>query len=118
MIIATLFTLRELPYNKPAYSETEDPTVVDVEAFQFGWDISETQFQVGEPVEFHVTTEDVTHGFGIYDEENNLIAQTQAMPEYTNEVYITFDEPGVYDVLCLEYCGLAHYQMVSQIEVH
>jgi heme/copper-type cytochrome/quinol oxidase subunit 2 len=29
----------------------------------------------------------------------------------------TFTEPGVYQVLCLEYCGLAHHEMNGQIKV-
>ncbi|MED3551279.1 cytochrome c oxidase subunit II [Cytobacillus praedii] len=117
MLVLTIYTLRELPYNQPVYSAGNDPTIVDVEAIQFGWKMSETEFKVDEPIEFHVTSTDVTHGFGIYDSELNLIAQTQAMPDYTNKVYITFDKPGTYEVLCLEYCGLAHHLMIGKIEV-
>lgn len=117
MLAVTIYTLRDLPYNQPVYGEGNEPTVVQVEAFQFGWNLSETEFSVGEPIEFEVTAADVTHGFGIYDEEMNLIAQTQAMPEYTNTVYITFDEPGTYEILCMEYCGLAHHLMIEEIVV-
>ncbi|SHF88845.1 cupredoxin domain-containing protein [Ornithinibacillus halophilus] len=116
-LVITIYTLRELPYNQPLYGDEQEPTIVDVEAFQFGWHISEKEFKVGEPIEFDVTSADVTHGFGIYDEDRNLIAQTQAMPGYTNTVYITFDEPGTYEILCLEYCGLAHHVMIATIEV-
>ncbi|MFD1038865.1 cytochrome C oxidase subunit II [Virgibacillus byunsanensis] len=116
-LIITIYTLRELPYDQPIYGESNDPTIVDVEALQFGWNISKTEFKVGEPIEFHVTSADVNHGFGLYDEDMNMVAQTQAMPEYTNKVYITFDEPGTYEILCLEYCGLAHHVMISKIEV-
>lgn len=117
MLVLTIYTLRELPYNQPVYGQGKDPTIVDVEALQFGWNISQTSFKVGEPIEFDVTSADVNHGFGIYDEDMNLIAQTQAMPEYVNKVYITFDEPGTYEVLCLEYCGLAHHLMIATLEV-
>ncbi|QGH35493.1 cytochrome C oxidase subunit II [Gracilibacillus salitolerans] len=117
MLIITIYTLRELPYDQPVYGKGEDPTIVDVEALQFGWELSQSEFKVGEAIEFHVTSQDVNHGFGIYDEEMNMIAQTQAMPEYTNVVYLTFTEPGTYEVLCLEYCGLAHHVMTYQITV-
>lgn len=117
IIVVSIYTLRELPYDQPIYGESVDPTIVDVKALQFGWDMSQTEFKVGEPIEFHVTSNDVTHGFGIYDEDMTLIAQTQAMPEYTNEVYITFTEPGTYEILCLEYCGLAHHLMIGEITV-
>lgn len=117
LLVVCIYTLRELPYDLPIYGEAQDPTIVDVEAVQFGWLMSETEFKVGEPVEFHVTSKDVNHGFGIYDEDLTIIAQTQAMPEYTNNVYITFTKPGTYKILCLEYCGTAHHYMVTEITV-
>lgn len=117
MLVITIYTLRELPYNQPVYGKENNPVIVDVEAIQFGWDISETEFEVGQPIEFHVTSADVNHGFGIYVEDRKLVAQTQAMPGYTNKVFITFDKPGTYEVLCLEYCGLAHHLMVGEIVV-
>jgi cytochrome c oxidase subunit II len=117
LLVVCIYTLRELPYDLPIYGEGQDPTVVDVEAVQFGWLMSETEFKVGEPIEFDVTSKDVNHGFGIYDEDMTIIAQTQAMPEYTNTVYITFTKPGTYKILCLEYCGTAHHYMVSEITV-
>ncbi|MEN1967303.1 cytochrome C oxidase subunit II [Lentibacillus sp. N15] len=117
MLVITIYTLRELPYDIPVYGAEKEAIVVDVEAMQFAFQMSETEFTVGEPVEFHVTSRDVNHGFGIYDEDMTLIAQTQAMPDYTNNVYITFDKPGTYQVLCLEYCGLAHHAMIQKFEV-
>lgn len=117
LLAVSIYTLRDLPYNQPVYSADEEPVVVDVEALQFGWEISQTEFKVGEPIEFHVTSQDVNHGFGIYDEDMNILTQTQAMPDYTNEVYITFDEPGTYEILCMEYCGLAHHLMTAELTV-
>lgn len=117
IILISLGTLRHLPYDKPVYGEGIEPVVVDVEAIQFGFKMSQTEFKVGQPIEFHVTSSDVNHGFGLYDETMNVLAQTQAMPEYTNTVYYTFDEPGTYEVLCLEYCGLGHHQMIAKITV-
>ncbi|MDY0393449.1 cytochrome C oxidase subunit II [Virgibacillus halophilus] len=113
----TIHTLRDLPYEMPVYGQGKEATVVDVEAMQFGWNMSQTEFKVGEPIEFDVTSKDVNHGFGIYNEDNQMLAQTQAMPGYTNKVYITFDKPGTYEVLCLEYCGLGHHLMTGKIVV-
>src|SRR5699024_2666014 len=90
MLVITIYTLRELPFNKPAHVESADITVVQAEAFQFGFDMDETEFKVGDTVEFRVDTRDVTHGFGIYDPDQVLIAQTMAMPEYTNNFFVTF----------------------------
>lgn len=117
MIVVSIYTLRDLPFNKPAYSEGEELTVVDVTALQFGWEISEHEFEVGQTVQFDVETADVTHGFGLYDPDMDMIAQTQAMPEYTNTIYVTFEKAGTYEVLCLEYCGIAHHLMRDELVV-
>jgi cytochrome c oxidase subunit 2 len=71
----------------------------------------------GELVEFRVTSLDVNHGFAIYDESNNLVAQTQAMPGYVNRLRWKFEKPGAYKVLCLEYCGIAHAVMRASFTV-
>jgi cytochrome c oxidase subunit II len=115
MGIATFYTLRDLPFERPVYAQ--NPVIVQAVARQFGFELSKNKFRVGQPVEFHVTSEDVNHGFGIYDENLQLIAQTQAMPEYTNTIYYTFKKPGKYQVLCMEYCGIGHHAMISTIEV-
>lgn len=117
MLVVTIYTLRELPFNKPAHVEGSEIIQVDIEAFQFGFDVSEQEIKVGDTVAFHVTTKDVTHGFGLYDPSMELIAQTQAMPDYENVIYVTFDEAGTYEILCLEYCGLAHHLMKADIVV-
>jgi cytochrome c oxidase subunit II len=47
----------------------------------------------------------------------HIVAQVQAMPGYTNVLRYTFNEPGVFRVLCLEYCGAAHHEMNADINV-
>jgi len=117
MLVVTIYTLRELPFNEPSHVQSADIIEVDAEAFQFGFEMSQDEFAVGDTVKFNVTTRDVTHGFGVYNPNMDLVAQTQAMPDYENSFYITFDEPGTYEVLCLEYCGLAHHLMKMEFEV-
>ena len=48
---------------------------------------------------------------------STLLAQTQAMPGYMNRMRITFDQPGTYTVLCLEFCGMSHHRMRGVVEV-
>lgn len=117
MLAVTFYTLRELPFNKPAAVATADVIEVDAEALQFGFILDQSEFNVGDTVKFNVTTQDVTHGFGVYNPDMELIGQTQAMPEYTNSFYLTFDDQGTYTVLCLEYCGMGHHLMKAEIEV-
>lgn len=90
---------------------------VEAVAEQWSWAITPSQVKAGEPVEFHVTSKDVNHGFAIYDRDFRVLAETQAMPGYTNVLRYTFSEPGTYKVLCLEYCGQAHHDMMAEINV-
>jgi cytochrome c oxidase subunit II len=112
-------TLGKLPYvsSMSAQSSAAGTLHVDVVAEQWAWTIKPDAFRVGQTAEFHVTSKDVNHGFALYDPEMRIAAQVQAMPGYTNVLRYTFNEPGVYRVLCLEYCGVAHHQMPAEINV-
>lgn len=110
-IIVTAVSLRGIP--QLAAREAGDVQVVNVTGYQWYWDMDEYVVTAGVPVEFHVTSEDVNHGFGIYDPDLRLVAQVQAMPGYQNVLRHTFERPGIYQILCLEYCGLAHHDMVE-----
>jgi len=110
----TMVTLTDLPY---AAQSDATAQIVKAEGSQFNWDISPTQIVAGQPVEFHVTAVDATHGFAIFDNTMTLLTQTQAMPEYTNILKYTFAKAGTYKVLCLEYCGSGHHVMSAEITV-
>jgi len=110
----TMVTLTDLPY---AAQSDATAQIVKVEGSQFSWDISPTRIVTGQPVEFHVTAADATHGFAVYDDTMTLLTQTQAMPEYTNILKYTFAKAGTYKVLCLEYCGSGHHVMSEEITV-
>lgn len=98
--------------------EDNEHQVVKVGAHQWYWTMVPNTVESGKPVAFYVTGEDVNHGFGVYDDNLTLVAQTQAMPGYTNKLIHTFDKPGKYKILCLEYCGLAHHAMITELTVN
>jgi len=120
-------TIPKSPYF--AFADETPAKVIHVAAMQFSFFLSENaidpekpsgkqiELPVNEVVEFRVTSLDVNHGFAIYDESNRLITQTQAMPGYVNRLRYQFDEPGKYNILCLEYCGMAHQVMRSSFTV-
>lgn len=113
---ATVFTLSRIPY--PAFAGVPaNVQVVDAIGYQWWWELSTDRVQAGQPVEFRLTSGDVNHGFGIYDENLRLVAQAQAMPGYVNRLVHTFDRPGRYRLLCLEFCGVVHHDMVAELEV-
>ncbi len=124
VLIATLgFTLPKAPY----FKDGEGDVVVKVTGWMWYWEVEpvkgaryeggELIIPAGKKVEFRVTAGDVTHGVGIYNSEGVLLTQVQAMPDYTNKLFYTFNEPGVYEVFCLEYCGYAHHNMFLRIKV-
>ncbi len=133
LLIVTLSVFATVTIPKSPYYlfEEESPSkVVFVAARQFYWTLSykaidsespgigeAIELQSGEVIEFRVTSLDVNHGFAIYDESNNLVAQTQAMPGYVNRLRWKFEKPGAYKVLCLEYCGIAHAVMRASFTV-
>ena len=111
------FTLPRAFLPTLAWDSSSNVQTVRADGYQWYWELDRDEVLVDVPVEFLVSSEDVTHGFGVYDEDLRLLGQIQAMPGYVNRLNITFTEPGTYQILCLEYCGLAHHDMVAEIYV-
>lgn len=114
--IAVISTL-DLPYAATRGNEPADVVHVDVAGRQWYWQLSKTTFDKGDTVVFNVTASDVTHGLGVYAPNMSMMGQTQAMPGYSNALQFTLNEPGTYKLMCMEYCGLAHHAMISEITV-
>lgn len=117
---AMIYSLLDLPYGT-SHAHANGPgtqaLVIDAKAYQWRWELSRYHVPIDQSVEFHVTSADINHGFAIYDPEMRLVAQTQAMPGYTNKLNYTFSKSGTYKILCLEYCGIAHHNMITEIKV-
>lgn len=113
----TLYTLVDLPYTKAARQGGGNAVNVEATGHQWYWELSQDSAEAGQPVVFHVRSADVNHGFALYDEKMNLVAQTQAMPGYVNKLAYTFKKPGTYQILCLEYCGVSHTRMRAEFHV-
>lgn len=115
LVVLLVGTIVLIPYDDEA--EATNARVVDVVAAQFAWQIAPRTVPAGVPIEFRMRSRDVNHGFGLYDEHDNLKAQAQVIPDKTQTLVHTFDEPGRYRILCLEFCGFAHHGMIGTIEV-
>jgi cytochrome c oxidase subunit II len=113
-VVVAVATLRPWPYD---VSAADDAVTVMATGSQWSWEIAPQEVPVGRPIIFKVTSNDVNHGFGVYDPEGTMVFQTQAMPGYVNQVRYTFTHAGKYRVLCMEYCGLVHHNMIDEIEV-
>lgn len=113
-VLVVGISLFDLPY---ASGGGTGRTLVKVNAGQFFWSLAPPQVPAGTRVRFDVTSVDVNHGFGFYDPHGHLIGSVQAMPGYRNHLDLTLNEPGVYRIRCLEYCGLNHARMDGSFTV-
>jgi len=130
LVTFLVLTLPHLPYTLDARAPDR---IVHAVGKQYAWSLTEqpgptlatwdrdfspvATVPARAQVEFRVTTLDVNHGFSLYAPDGHLVAQTQAMPGYMNRLRVTFDQPGTYTVLCLEFCGMSHHRMRGVIEV-
>lgn len=114
--ITTYATLARWPHTLDTKIK-DSPVRVNAIAEQWSWNVDHTELPLNKPIEFAVTSRDVNHGFGVYNSDLKLLTQIQAMPGYINRVYYTFTKPGKYRVLCMEYCGLVHHDMLVELTV-
>lgn len=113
-VVVTVASLREWPH---ALASGDAAIQVNAIGGQWYWEIDRYELPVGQPVVFNLHAEDVNHGFGVVDSDGNLLFQTQAMPGYVNQVEYVFDKPGQYRVLCMEFCGVGHHDMLDEFTV-
>lgn len=108
-----------LPYDK-AYSEPKvnklDDKTYQVFSVASMWQFepAEIYIPVGSEVDFYLTSKDVVHGFNIAQKNINMMAVYGAI----NKTTVKFDKPGVYDIVCHEYCGIGHQNMRAQVIVN
>jgi cytochrome c oxidase subunit 2 len=116
-VVITFGTLWQWPIAGHAVAAAKPDVVIRATAQQWRWSLDRDTVRVGQLVQFEVTAADVNHGMAIYQNKTRIVAQAQAMPGYVNKLQVRFTEPGDYEVLCLEYCGLAHHGMRAVIKV-
>ncbi len=73
----------------------------------------EIRVPVGSTVTFYVTSKDVQHGFILEKTNINMMV----LPGHVSKLTATFDEPGTYNFVCDEYCGVGHHTMYGQLIV-
>ncbi|MCC7108471.1 MAG: cytochrome c oxidase subunit II [Deltaproteobacteria bacterium] len=116
-VVALLAAARTLPFE--SYSPEASDVTVKITGAMWSWTVEGAQapLPVGKRIDLVVMATDVNHGMAIYDESGRILTQVQAMPGVENHLNITFDRPGTYRVVCLEYCGLMHHMMATTLEV-
>ena len=107
-----------MPYGN-TYSQGELVTL-DEHTYQIKYvarmwvfDPPSVEIPVGSEVDIYLTSNDVVHGFHIYEKNVNMMA----VPGAVNLTSVKFDKPGRYNILCHEYCGVGHQNMMGEIIV-
>lgn len=79
---------------------------------------------VGDKVTFHVTSQDVQHGFKLIGSDRADGSRTpdtninfMVLPGQESTLVYTFKEAGEYFYVCTEYCGVGHQNMFGTITV-
>ncbi|MGQ0506479.1 MAG: cytochrome c oxidase subunit II [Myxococcaceae bacterium] len=67
----------------------------------------------GRPVRLLITSRDVLHSFFVPE----FRVKQDALPGRYTQLWFTATKPGVYQILCTEYCGLDHSMMRGQVVV-
>jgi cytochrome c oxidase subunit 2 len=111
LLFATIFFT---PYGKGA--SRPGAQQLNVHAVQFAW-LVKGRPRAHRPVQFNLTSGDVNHNLGVYTEKWKLLFQIQVVPGKTQRYVYTFDKPGTYRLVCLEFCGLGHHLMETTLQV-
>jgi len=84
-----------------------------VVARMWAYQMPPVELPVGSEVDIYLTSGDVVHGFHIDRTNVNLMA----VPGTVTYARVLFREPGDYPIVCHEYCGIGHQQMVGIIRI-
>ncbi len=102
-------------FQEPKISQLDDSTYqVFMLAQMWSFEPDEIYLPVGAEVDLYLTTKDVVHGLHIADKGINMMA----VPGGVNKTTMKFRKPGVYEIVCHEYCGSGHQHMRGEIIVN
>lgn len=71
------------------------------------------ELEEGVSYTLHLSSVDVNHGFSLYPANINF----QVVPGYDYGLSIKPNRPGEYRIVCNEFCGVSHHNMLGRIVV-
>jgi len=129
LLVIVLFVVTIQGQNKALQRSTRPALEVDVLAFQWSWrfayegqgvevvgspgNVPELVVPVGQPVRIRLRSADVVHSFYV----PRTLFKRQAIPGRTTEFDLTFEKVGTYQGHCVQFCGLAHDDMLFRVRV-
>ena len=129
LLVVVLFVVTMQGQNKSLEKSARPALNVDVLAFQWSWrftyegqgvevvgapgSVPELVVPVGQPVRIKLRSADVVHSFYV----PRTLFKRQAIPGRTTEFDLTFEKVGTYQGHCVQFCGLAHADMLFRVRV-
>lgn len=106
--------LASTPFGTPGLIRHDDGRYeAFIVARAFNFEPTVLRLPLGVPVTLHVTSADVMHG--LYIERTNV--NLNIIPGQVSSLTFTFRHPGDHAVICHEYCGTGHHQMLGRVVV-
>ena len=102
------------PFDHPGVFQT-GPDRYNAVIIARAWSFTpaELRVPVGAEITFIATSGDVIHGLNVERTRLNMML----IPGQISKNTYTFREPGVYLLICHEYCGLGHHTMAGKVIV-
>lgn len=91
----------------------DDQYTATILAQMWRYEPAEITVPVGAEVTFEMTAKDITHGIIVEGHSINLMLLPGQVARQTTR----FDRPGEYQLICHEYCGPGHQNMIGKIIV-
>ncbi len=105
---------RPLPADPaPSGKLADGVRVVQVTAQRYHFDPNPIVVRQGEKVRLEVTSQDVTHGFGLSD----FGIDRELPPHKTQTIEFAADKPGRHMIHCTHFCGIGHLGMRADLVV-
>ncbi len=81
--------------------------------YDYGEGVTDTELvvPVGQPIVLRMTSNDVIHSFGL----NEYRVKEDLMPGRITYLWFLPDKPLESNVVCVEFCGMAHSQMTNKV---
>ncbi|NOR57345.1 MAG: cytochrome C oxidase subunit II [Sulfurimonas sp.] len=78
------------------------------------------EIECGKYIVFDVLSEDLTYGFGLFRQDNSMVAQMQVVPGSRNDLMWQFHKNGTYHIQSTEYSGPKggrHMKLINAVVV-
>ncbi len=122
VILVTIVVVLSLQVLSTTEDIPEEGLRIEVVGRQFEWEfiypdntstIDEVWVEEGQTVIFEIWSEDVIHSFFL----PAFKLKVDAFPNYVDEVYIVAEPAGDYEIVCAEFCGDIHSEMVGTLHI-